>query len=467
MFHLMAVHGVRAPARAARVGAVSYETDRARFLGRGRSVADPAAMRRAGAAVEQRRLGARPDRGDPLRRHARARPGRDDRHGHRRRREPRRLRRHWSRSTSDRRARRPRLRARLDAQPGGAAPAQRQRSRRPALRAPGRRRDLRPARRCAPTRGILLRNRRGQSGLWGYGISGDLPIVLLRIGSADNIELVRQLVQAHAYWRLKGLAVDLVIWNEERDGYRQRLQDQIMGLIAGGGRRTWSTGPAASSCGASSRSPHEDRVLLQTVARVVFSDSRGTLAEQVNRRPPRERRAARSRRRGRSNASPRRWCRACRAHRRADRTHAGPLAGELALFNGTGGFTPDGREYVIAPAPGRTTAGALGQRARESALRQRRLGERQRLHVVRERARAAPDAVAQRPGQRRRRRGDLPARRRERRGLVADLAAVRDGRCGRRRVHRRVTASATASSSITAHGIRAELTRLRRRSTRR
>ncbi len=58
---------------------------------------------------------------------------------------------------------------------------------------------------------ILLRNRRGQAGLWGYGISGDLPIVLLQIGNGENIELARQLVQAHAWWRLKGLAVDLVI----------------------------------------------------------------------------------------------------------------------------------------------------------------------------------------------------------------------------------------------------------------
>ncbi len=81
---------------------------------------------------------------------------------------------------------------------------------------------------------VLIRNRRGQSGLWGYAISGDLPIVLLQIEDPTNIELVRQLVQAHAYWRLKGLAVDLVIWNEDRAGYRQLLHDQIMGLIAAG-----------------------------------------------------------------------------------------------------------------------------------------------------------------------------------------------------------------------------------------
>jgi cellobiose phosphorylase len=51
--------------------------------------------------------------------------------------------------------------------------------------------------------GTLIKNRRGQSGLWGYSISGDLPMVLLQIEDQANINLVRQMVQAHAYWRLK------------------------------------------------------------------------------------------------------------------------------------------------------------------------------------------------------------------------------------------------------------------------
>jgi len=79
---------------------------------------------------------------------------------------------------------------------------------------------------------IITENRRGQSGLWGYAISGDLPIVLLKIAEQSHIDLVRQLIHAHTYWRLKGLAVDLVIWNEDYAGYRQILHDQIMGLIA-------------------------------------------------------------------------------------------------------------------------------------------------------------------------------------------------------------------------------------------
>jgi cellobiose phosphorylase len=68
-------------------------------------------------------------------------------------------------------------------------------------------------RRAGPA--VLLNNRRGQSGLWGYGISGDLPIVLLRISDPDKMDIVRRLVQAHAYWRMKELPVELVILNED------------------------------------------------------------------------------------------------------------------------------------------------------------------------------------------------------------------------------------------------------------
>ncbi len=81
---------------------------------------------------------------------------------------------------------------------------------------------------------VIIKNHRGQSGLWGYSISGDLPIVLLQIEDSANIELVKQLVQAHAYWRLKGLLVDLVIWNEDHGGYRQELHNRIQGLVSPG-----------------------------------------------------------------------------------------------------------------------------------------------------------------------------------------------------------------------------------------
>lgn len=185
--------------------------------------------------------------------------------------------------------------------------------------------------------GILMQNRRGQSGLWGYAISGDLPIVLLQIGDVANIELVRQLVQAHAYWRLKGLAVDLVIWNEDHAGYRQLLQDQIVGLIAAGIEAHVIDRPGGIFVRPAEQISHEDRILFQSVARVILSDSRGTLAEQINRRSVREVRTPRL---------------------QPTRSHSTKAAGvpqlplknarrDLILHNGLGGFTPDGHEYVI------------------------------------------------------------------------------------------------------------------------
>ena len=190
----------------------------------------------------------------------------------------------------------------------------------------------------------LVQNRRGQSGLWGYAISGDLPILLLKIGDPDNIDLVRQLVRAHAYWRLKGLAVDLVIWNEDQTGYRQQLNDQIMGLIAAGIEANVIDRPGGIFVRAAEHMSNEDRILLQSVARAILADSRGALAEQVNRRGNRVA-----------------WPPLLKPSRtyRADVQPAAELLGaaraDLIFFNGLGGFTPDGREYVITTTHGQVT----------------------------------------------------------------------------------------------------------------
>jgi cellobiose phosphorylase len=188
---------------------------------------------------------------------------------------------------------------------------------------------------------ILIRNDRGQSGLWGYSISGDLPIVLCRIAEPASIDLVRQLVQAHAYWRLKGLAVDLVIWNEDHAGYRQLLHDQIMGLIAAGVETNISDRPGGIFVRPADQVSDEERILLQSVARAIITDSRGTLSEQINRPTVAEAPGSRltPTRARRPAASP---------------AHESPRR-ELIFFNGLGGFTPDGREYVITTAQGQAT----------------------------------------------------------------------------------------------------------------
>ncbi|MCX5916157.1 MAG: cyclic beta 1-2 glucan synthetase, partial [Deltaproteobacteria bacterium] len=188
---------------------------------------------------------------------------------------------------------------------------------------------------------VLKKNRRGQSGLWGYAISGDLPIVLLQIGDPAHIELVRQLVQAHAYWRLKGLAVDLVIWNEDHAGYRQLLQEQIMGLIAAGIEANVTDRPGGIFVRPADQISDEDRILLQTVARAILTDSRGTLWDQIHRRGLGEVTVPR--------LTPTR-------PRRAEPSPTAALPRhDLLFFNGLGGFTPDGREYVITTAHGQVT----------------------------------------------------------------------------------------------------------------
>ncbi len=190
---------------------------------------------------------------------------------------------------------------------------------------------------------VLSQNRRGQSGLWSHAVSGDIPLVLVQIGDPANIELVHQLVQAHAYWRLKGLTVDLVIWNEDRAGYRQQLHDQILGLIAAGVDAQVIDRPGGIFIRPADQISHEDRILFQTVARVILNDTRGTLVEQIKRRDPPEKRMPRLR------PSRAKQSGGARDH------SASTLRPALLFDNGLGGFSSDGREYVITTAPGQTT----------------------------------------------------------------------------------------------------------------
>jgi cellobiose phosphorylase len=184
-------------------------------------------------------------------------------------------------------------------------------------------------------RSVIRRNRAGQSALWAYGISGDLPIVLARVTDLANTNLIRQLVQAHAYWRLKGLAADLVIWNEDASGYRQVLQEEIVGVIGSSTEASLIDRPGGIFVRRADQLSEEDKVLMQTVARMIIVDSDGPLLEQMNRRERSEMPPPLAL--GRERAAP-----VAVVPARAKASGAG-----LVAFNGWGGFTPDGREYVI------------------------------------------------------------------------------------------------------------------------
>jgi cyclic beta-1,2-glucan synthetase len=178
---------------------------------------------------------------------------------------------------------------------------------------------------------VIMRNRRGQSGLWSYSISGDLPIVLLQIQDAANIDLARQLVQAHAYWRLKGLMVDLVIWNDDFGGYRAALQSELLSLISPGIISDVKDRPGGVFVRSGEQVSAEDRVLFQTVARIVIADTQGTLEEQIARRNKLKPVIP--------YFTPSKFYASIHAALQAPR--------DLLFYNGIGGFSKDGKEYVI------------------------------------------------------------------------------------------------------------------------
>jgi len=188
---------------------------------------------------------------------------------------------------------------------------------------------------------VLVQNRRGQSGLWGYAISGDLPIVILQMGDSVNIELVRQMVQAHAYWRLKGLAVDLVIWNENLSGYQQLLQEQIVSLVSASAQGKIARNSGEIFVRPAEQISNEERILLQSVARVIISDRHGTLASQINRRIPIEVPVVRFT--------------STRAYHPQVVPDIDISMNDSLFFNGLGGFSPDGRQYVIRLADSQVT----------------------------------------------------------------------------------------------------------------
>ncbi len=179
---------------------------------------------------------------------------------------------------------------------------------------------------------ILIKNQRGQSGLWSYSISGDLPIVLVKIEDPGNISLVKQMIQAHTYWRLKGLIVDLVIWNEDHGGYRQLLQNQLTGLVSTDVYSDVGERPGGIFVRVADQISIEDRILIQSVARIIISDSNGTLDYQINKRSLSK------------TITPALIPKLSYALQHANV----PLPKDLLFFNGLGGFSSDGKEYIVS-----------------------------------------------------------------------------------------------------------------------
>lgn len=190
-----------------------------------------------------------------------------------------------------------------------------------------------------PRSHVLELNTRDQSALWGYGISGDLPIALVRIGEESDLGIVRQLLRGHEYLRLKGLVFDLVVLNDHPASYVQSLQDEVQRLVRISGSQALIDKPGGVFLRRSDLIPEADRILLHTVARVVIVADRGPLEEQLVQRPVEDDLPARFV----ARAPSRRYPEQARQNN------------DLAFFNGLGGFSQGGREYVTVLAEGQWT----------------------------------------------------------------------------------------------------------------
>jgi cyclic beta-1,2-glucan synthetase len=194
-----------------------------------------------------------------------------------------------------------------------------------------------PRRGTRPSEATLARNTKGQQGLWAYSISGDLPILLVRITDPLEAPLVRQALRAHEFWQRNGFKADLIVLNEYPGGYIQPVQDELERLVAASHAHQMLNKPGGVYVKRADIMPDADRLLLNSVARVVLVGSRGALDVQLDRDVP-------------EPPLP-------RAKHFPSPVLAKPTQPPVQdpKSNGFGDFTPDGREYVMTFGNGEAT----------------------------------------------------------------------------------------------------------------
>jgi cyclic beta-1,2-glucan synthetase len=181
-----------------------------------------------------------------------------------------------------------------------------------------------------PTPHVLALNTKAQSSLWAYGISGDLPIVVVRINKADDMQTVKKLVRGHEYLHYKGLKTDLVILNDTPTSYLQLLQQELDNTVRTSGLQALQDKPGGVYLRQADQMPEADRILLHAVARVVIVTERGSFEAQIERRRAEE-------------PLPPAFVPRLPSQTYPETTVAPP---DLSFFNGLGGFHQGGREYV-------------------------------------------------------------------------------------------------------------------------
>ena len=195
---------------------------------------------------------------------------------------------------------------------------------------------------------MIAENRKGQTCLWPFGISGDIPVVLLHLGHEEAADLVYYLLKAHEFWRMKGLKVDLVFLAEDEGGYAQPLQDSIREAIFGSHARDMINRTGGVYLLNAGVMNYEEQTLLYAVARIILRGDGGPIIEQLvwgeelSEAPPALMIATDD---DRENT----------IEQTEVLAEPGVNISELSFYNGIGGFSEDGKEYVIHLKEGQNT----------------------------------------------------------------------------------------------------------------
>jgi cyclic beta-1,2-glucan synthetase len=194
-----------------------------------------------------------------------------------------------------------------------------------------------------PPREMLTAAAPASIALWPLGISGDLPIVVVRINEEEHLGFVRQMIRAHDYWRMRRLAVDLVILNERASSYAQDLQKALDKIVHTFDRGQEQGGPLGRIYLVRSDVVGSEAIrALRAAARVDLSTRRGSLADQLAALMATDDDAKKAATTPRAPNRP---------------TVPPPSLPELSLnhYNGYGGFSADASEYVVVVRPGQPT----------------------------------------------------------------------------------------------------------------